>query len=168
MKVVSVLEKNLDRQERAGHLFFAVSTALISTEPLVPGSFTYSNFGGVVLVGVGVGVVLDFSISDEEDTVDPRLPEKASVSMRGRNRDLDGVWGFCDRVGVGRAGIKGWLAGDSLRKDEFVGVGLDCERLKVRREVGVAGGDGEAAPVSLENVLVSPWKTFITDHLLRP
>jgi hypothetical protein len=40
---------------------------------------------------VGVVVALDFSISDDEDTADPRLPEKAWVSMRGRKRDLDGV-----------------------------------------------------------------------------
>lgn len=74
---------------------------------MVPGSFTYSNFGGGAWVGAGGAFTLDFSISDEDDCVDPRLPEKASENMRGKNRDLDGVWGFCTKFGVERAGAGG-------------------------------------------------------------
>lgn len=45
-----------------------------------------------------------------------------------------------------RVGTGGWLAGDSLREGGFAGIRPTCERPKVRgREVGVAGGDGEAA-----------------------
>lgn len=142
----------------------------MSTAPLVPGSFTYSSFGGAVLVGVGIVVALDFSMSDEEDCADTRLLEKASANIRGRKRDLDGVvtWGFCARFGVERVGTGGWLAGDSLRESRLGGVGRGCERLKVRgREVGVAGGDGEAPFASPGNVVEFSWKTSITDHLLR-
>jgi hypothetical protein len=63
----------------------------MSTAPLVPGSFTYSSFGGGAWVRVGMVVALGFSISDEDGRVDPRLPEKAPENMRGRKRDLDGV-----------------------------------------------------------------------------
>ena len=65
----------------------------MSTAPFVPGSFTYSNFGGGACVGGGLAATLDFSTSDKDDGVDPRLPEKASVRMRGKKRDLDGVIG---------------------------------------------------------------------------
>jgi hypothetical protein len=58
------------------------------------------------------------------------------------------------------------LAGESLRKEGFAGLGPGCERLKVRgREAGVAGGEGEAALAS-PNAVVFSWKTSITDHLL--
>lgn len=140
----------------------------MSTAPLVPGSFTYSNLGGATLVGAGIAFALDFSISDEEDCADPRLPEKASVNMRGKKRDLDGVvtWGFCIRFGVERVGIGG-LTGDSEREGGPTGIRPGCGRLKVRgREVGVAGGEGEAALAS-SGVVVLSWKTSITDHLLR-
>ena len=118
---------------------------------------------------MGVVVTFDFSISDKEECADPRLPEKASESMRGKNRDLDGVVGrFCTKFGVDRVGVGGWLAGDSLRECGFARTRPD-ERLIVRcRGVGVGGRDEETALASSEDRGVSsPWKTFITDHLLR-
>ena len=63
----------------------------MSTAPLVPGSFTYSSFGGGAWVGVEVVAALAFSVSDEDGRDDPRLPENAPENMRGRKRDLDGV-----------------------------------------------------------------------------
>ena len=138
--------------------------------PLLPGSFTYSNLGGGAWVGAGVEATFDFSISDMDGGVDPRLPEKASLSMRGKKRDLDGVVGrgFCTKFGVERAGTGGLFAGDSLRESGLVGARPGWERLRVRsREEGVGGGDGEAVPTSSGEVLALSWKTSITDHLLR-
>ena len=115
--------------------------------PLVPGSLTYSKFGGGAWVWVGVAVTLDFSISDDDgddDCVNPRLPEKASVNIRG-GRDLDGVT-TCTRFGVERVGEGGRLTGDSVRMGGgLVGTYPERERLKAcGREVGAGGGDGRA------------------------
>ena len=151
------------------YLFFAVSTALMSTAFLVPGSFTYSNFGGGAWAWVGVAVTFDFSTSDKDECIDPRLPENASESIRGKKRDLGGVvvGRFCAKFGVERVGVGGRIAGDSLRECGFATTRPD-ERLRARgREVGVGGGDGTTLTSSEDRGVASPWKTFITDHLLR-
>lgn len=75
---------------------------------------------------------------------------------------------FCTKLGVERVGVGGWLAGDSPRGCGFVTTRPD-ERLRARgREVGVGGGDWGTSLVSSEGRGVPfPWKTSITDHLLR-
>ena len=76
---------------RYAHLFFAVSTALIITDPLVPGSLTYSNFGGAgAAVVTGVAKLFRPSLSTvlgEPGASSERLPWNAFVIIRGRNRE---------------------------------------------------------------------------------
>lgn len=123
---------------------------------------------------MGGTVAFNFSTSGEAERSDPRLPEKASVNIRGKKRYLDGlvVGRFCTKFGVERAGVGGWIAGESLRVCGLVrGTRPDRERLRVRgREVGVGVGVGEGGTelASSEGRGVAfPWKTSITDHLLR-
>ena len=94
------------------------------------------------------------------------------MNIRGKKRYLDGlvVGRFCTKFGVERAGVGGWTAGESLRACELVrGTRPDRERLRVRGcEVGVGVGDEGTELASSEGRGVAfPWKTSITDHLLR-
>lgn len=73
------------------YLFFCVSTALIKRAPLVPGSLTYSSFGGGA--GGGGGIVLNHllpSASIGEKVEGDRSSERllrALLMNREKNRD---------------------------------------------------------------------------------
>lgn len=74
-------------------LFFAVSTDLIIKAPLVPGSFTYSNFGGGACPATVLPDVFLPSTVSEDFTESAcgwsseRLELKALLMIRGMNRE---------------------------------------------------------------------------------
>jgi hypothetical protein len=96
------------------HLFLAVSTALTIKAPFVPGSFTYSNFGGGI-GGIGDVAVTLFELSistvfgmGEEGRSSDLRPWKAFVIKRGIKReDIAEREDKADGVVSGSAGTAG-------------------------------------------------------------
>jgi len=84
------------------YLFFCVSTALITRAPLVPGSFTYSNFGGGAGGGGGALNHLFVSASAAEVVGGGRSSDRllsALLIILGINRDERGF------IEVGEVGM---------------------------------------------------------------
>ena len=105
-------------QGRWTNLFFCVSTALIIRAPLVPGSLTYSNFGGGVWGVPGLWTLPRFESASKYFIVSvgarsPFREPNALLKNRGRMRVREEGRG---KGGVGTDGIiseiDGWPPAD--------------------------------------------------------
>lgn len=107
------------------HLFFAVSTDLMSSAPFVPGSFTYSNFGAGACPWVGFVSAFTLSASKARGLGESsRLEVNALLIMRGMNRERDCGLGVLDGVGSTEDVVVIWdvVAGDVDGRDDTGGL----------------------------------------------